>query len=567
MSVVIGIDLGTSTTEAAVYRDGRKELIPNPDGEMITPSAVGIDDSGNWVVGERARAQFLVSPERTAIEVKRKTGSGETVQLGNINCTPVELQAKLLSYVRQYASEYLGENVDHAVISVPAYFNEIQRRETIRSGELAGFTVERILNEPTAAALTYGLDHMEDESYVLVYDLGGGTFDVTLLEMFDGVLEVKASAGDNQLGGKDFDELLMEHLFKTFQSLYGKNLRNDRQAAARIKEEAEACKIALSKAERYRVLIPAICSLNGTPKALDVTVTRGQFEEMSRDLLSRTHEPIDRVLSDADIEDGDLDLVILVGGSTGMPMVARDILDYLGKEAALTVHPDYAVAEGAAIQAGMISGEIDPADGLLMTDVNPYTLGVSARVNGVDDRMSVIIPRNVTIPTTRTEHYFTSCDYQTEVLVQVYQGESMIASHNNLLGKFSVRDIPPRRAMEEKIDISFSYDLNGILQVSARLVSNGKEKSIRIDMTDDTKEKEPDPTKWKDAPDAKKYRAAIRTAERLLQKQDVLSDEERKELQETLDELKTALVKENAEAAWEAGIQLRRLITAARDEE
>lgn len=563
MSIVIGIDLGTSTTEASVYRDGKKELIPNPDGLVVTPSAVGIDASGNWVVGERARAQFLLSPENTAIEVKRKTGTAETLTLGNTRYRPVELQAKLLSYVRSYASEYLRENVDCAVLSVPAYFNEIQRQETILAGELAGFTVERILNEPTAAALSYGLEHMEEESHVLVYDLGGGTFDVTLLEMFDGVLEVKASSGDNQLGGKDFDERLMDHLFDRFQSVHGKNLRKDRRASARIKEEAEKCKIALSTAESYRVLIPAVCVLNGAPVELDITVTRTQFESMTGDLLQRTHAPIDTVLADADLSDNDLDLVILVGGSTRMPMIARDIEDYLGKTASRAVHPEYAVAEGAAVQAGMISGEIDPADGLIMTDVNPYTLGIRTADYGQEDTMSVIIPRNVTIPVKRTEHYCTSADFQTQVLIEVFQGESRLTSHNHPLGQFRIRDIPPKRRGEEKVDVTFSYDLNGMLNVSAVLVSTGTEKSIQIDMT--KPQQAPDLTKWKDAPDARTYRSLIRTAERLLSRPaeipDLLSDN----LSSALNELKTALIQEDSEAIEDAEQNLLDLVRIAKE--
>ena len=564
MSIIIGVDLGTSTTEAAVYRNGQKELLPNPDGSVITPSAVGMDPSGNWVVGEKARAQYLLYPENTAIEVKRKTGTSEKLSLGTAKYTPVELQAKLLSYVRSYSSEYLGENVDRAVISVPAYFNDVQRRETIRAGELAGFTVERILNEPTAAALSYGLDHLEEESHVLVYDLGGGTFDVTLLEMFDGVLEVKASGGDNQLGGKDFDERLMEHLFTRFQAVHGKNLRKDRRASARIKEEAEKCKIALSSEESYRVLIPAICVLNGSPVELDETVTREQFESMTRDLLQRTHDPIDTVLADANLSEGVLDHIILVGGSTRMPMIARDIQDYLGKEVSCAVHPEYAVAEGAAIQAGLISGEIDPAEGLIMTDVNPYTLGIRTADGSREDCMSVIIPRNVTIPVTRTERYCTYADYQTNVLIEVYQGESQIASHNHLLGQFRIRDIPARRAGEETLDVSFSYDLNGLLKVSAVLVSTGAEKGIEIDMTNS--QDSPDLSRWKEAENAKAYRTVIRTAERLLSKPSDIPEFLRDDLRTSLDALKLALVTEDSDAAEDAEAHLSMLLEIVRDE-
>ena len=559
---IIGIDLGTSTTEAAIYRDGKKELILNPDGSAITPSAVGLDESGNWVVGERARAQYMMLPENTAIEVKRKTGTDETIELGHTRYSPIELQSRLLSYVRAYASEYLGESVDRAVISVPAYFNDIQRRETIRAGELSGFTVERILNEPTAAALSYGLEHLEEESHVLVYDLGGGTFDVTLLEMFDGVLEVKASGGDNQLGGKDFDELLMEYLLKRFQDKHRINLRKDKRAMARIKDEAEKCKIALSERDSCHILIPAICVQDGVPVELDETVTREQFEALTRALLQRTHKPLDTVLSDAGISENEIDHVILVGGSTRMPMVARDVFDYLGKEPHHAVHPEYAVAEGAAVQAGIISGEIDPADGLIMTDVNPYTLGVRSFDGEDDDHMSVVIPRNVTIPVTRTERYATCSDYQTEVIVEVYQGESRIATHNHQLGKFSIHEVPPRPAGTEKLDISFSYDLNGLLKVSAILLSTGTEKGIEIDMTKGP-EKKRDLSIWKNAEGAKAYRTLIRTSERLLSGNEPIPQELCVSLQEALDKLKTALIDGgDAEAAGEL---LRKIISDVRE--
>ena len=565
MSVIIGIDLGTSTTEAAVYRDGKKEMIPNLEGQIITPSVVGIDSGGNWVVGERARAQYLLSPENTAIEIKRRTGTGEPVPLGKGRYHPVDLQARLLSYVRTYASEYLGENVEKAVISVPAYFNDIQRQETILSGQRAGFTVERILNEPTAAAISYGLEHMEEESHVLVYDLGGGTFDVTVLEMFGGVLEVKASGGDNQLGGKDFDEKLMDLLFDRFRKKHGKDLKGDLYAQAKMKEAAEQCKIALSTEDSFRVLLPALATVNGKPAELDETVTREEFEELCRDLLDRTHHPIDVALEDADLTETDIDRIILVGGSTRMPMVWRDIADYLGQEPDRAVNPDYAVAEGAAVQAGIIGGVILPEDSLVMTDVNPYTLGVRT-ADGLDgDNMSVIIPRNVTIPVTRSERYHTAGNFQTQAEVEVYQGESMVASHNHFLGKFMIRGIPPKPAGMEKLEIEFSYDLNGMLKVTAKLVSTGKAVSVEINMAEGKMEE--DLSQWKNAEGAKTYRAVIRTAERCLAKSGSLPDELREDLQETLDSLKRALIQGNADAAGERGEELLELVRTARREE
>lgn len=343
-STIIGIDLGTSTTEAAVIRDGKPVMIVNLDQEIITPSAVGIDNGGNWVIGEKARAQYLLSPDNTAIEVKRKIGTNEKIMLGKQSCTPVALSAKLLEYVRTYVSEYLEEEVTRAVISVPAYFDDIQRQATVRAGMEAGFQVERIINEPTAAALSYGLDHMEEESHILVYDLGGGTFDVTLLEMFDGVLEVKASNGDNRLGGKDFDEKLMDWLNGQFQKKYGVDLRKDMYACVRLKEEAERCKKALSTQESYHVLVPMIIEKAGQPLALDETVTAEQFEELVRELLERTHRPMEVVLADSGILPSEIDRVILVGGSTRMPVVEKDIRDFLNMEPSRAVDPDYAVA-------------------------------------------------------------------------------------------------------------------------------------------------------------------------------------------------------------------------------
>lgn len=563
MSLIVGIDLGTSTTEAAIFRNGRPEMMVNLEGSVITPSVIGVDPTGNWIVGEKAKAQILLYPENTAIEVKRKTGSGESISIGAAKYAPVDLQARLLAYVRAYASEYLGENVERAVISVPAYFNDHQRRETRAAGELAGFLVDRVINEPTAAAMSYGLQHMEEESHVLVYDLGGGTFDVTLLEMFDGVLEVKASSGDNMLGGKDFDERLIEHLLSGFQAAHGVDLRRDKYAMVRLKAEAEQCKIALSTEEAYHALIPAICSVDGNPVELDMAVTRVEFENLVQDLVERTHAPIDRVLDDADLDPEDIDRVILVGGSTRMPMVRSDIEAFLGKAPDNAVNPDYAVAEGAAIMAGIIAGEMDAETGLVMTDVNPFALGVRTSDGFDEDIMSVVIPRNTTIPVTRTERYHTVADYQRVAKIEVYQGESDIATHNHYLGEFSVSGIPPRPAGMEDIDISFAYDLNGLLDVTARLASTGMEASIQIDMS--RKRETLDVSGWKDAGGAKAYRTAVRTAERLLKKES-LSTGHRERLEELVQKLKEALVLGKPDEAADIGEELDKCLREARDE-
>ncbi|MBQ9009672.1 MAG: Hsp70 family protein [Clostridia bacterium] len=574
MSTIIGIDLGTSTTEAAIYRNGVVEMILNLDQEIITPSAVGVDDNGEWVVGKRAMSQLILSPQNTAIEVKRKIGTGDFISVGGRPYSPVELSAKLLSYVRKYASDYLGEDVSHAVISVPAYFNEKQRQETIAAGTQAGLTVERILNEPTAAALSYGLAHMEEESHILVYDLGGGTFDVTLLEMFGGILEVKASAGDNQLGGKDFDEAIMNSLIKGFEKKHGINLRNLRQAMVKLKDEAERCKKALSTEDSYRVLIPAIAKVGGQPVELDVTLTRKDFEALVKPLVARTHKPIDVVLSDSGITANRIDKIILVGGSTRMPMIAADIEAYLGKTPDVAVNPDYAVSEGAAIQAAIMAGIIDPSEGLIMTDVNSYSLGVRCLNDGNYDYFSVIIPRNVTIPVSKTERYYTSYYGQTRVNIEIYQGENPNASRNHPLGEFFLDGIPANKATAESIDITFSYNMNGMLDITAKVVSTGKDATISINMQkqdeapilsyeEDEEEASVSYDDWKESPISDAYRAIIRRAERVLKR---LKDEDTiEEINDLLDDLKEAICKEDEADADDYEDELAGLLESLED--
>lgn len=555
MSIILGIDLGTSTTECAIYKDDKPVMIPNEDEKIIIPSAVGVDDFGNWVIGERAASQFLLSPERTAIEIKRKIGTNEPIVIDGKKYTAVELSTKILEYVKAYAEEYVGEEIDRAVISVPAYFNDIQRNEVIKAGMGAGLDVERILNEPTAAALSYGLDHMEEESHILVYDLGGGTFDVTLLEMFEGVLDVKASSGDNQLGGKDFDEKLMNHMTQAFKKKHNVDLLANKFALVKLKTEAEACKKSLSSETSYRVMIPAIIEKNGEPLALDMTITREEFEELSKDLIQRTHHPIDVVLKDSQLSPTDIDRVILVGGSTRMPLVFNDIVEYLDIEPGKSVNPDYAVAEGAAIMAGIINNDISHETGLIITDVNPYTLGIRS-INGFDiDHMSVLIKRNVTIPTTKSDIFYTAHDYQTNAIIEVYQGESKVASNNHFLGKFEIGDIPPKYAGMEAIDVQFSYNLNGILEVQAKIVSTGNQASINIDLMGNNSVEDDEPgidlEAWKDAEAASDYRALIRRAERSLKK-GTMDSQTRKKLEDALNRLKRGIIEEDDDLMDEA---------------
>ena len=551
MDIIIGIDLGTSTTEAAVYRDKKPVMMLNFDGKEVTPSVVGLDDTGNIIVGEKAQAQLLLAPERMVREVKRLIGTGERVTMGKRQYSPAEISAMILSYVRNYAGTYLDQDVVRAVISVPAYFDELQRQETMEAGRAAGFMVDRIINEPTAAALCYGLEHMDEESDVLVYDLGGGTFDVTLLEMFEGVLEVKASSGDNQLGGKDFDQRLVEYLVEQFKKKNGIDLATDSYAMARVRDEALLCKIALSTQEEYAVRLPVLTVKDEVPYAMDEVVTRAKFEELIRDLVERTHGPIDVVLADSGIDAGEIDKILLVGGSTRVPLVRRDIETYLGKAPEAAVDPDYAVAQGAAIQAAIISGQIDESSEIVMTDVNPFTLGVRALRGYDDDYMSVIIPRNKTIPTTKKQKFYTSWDGQIAASIEVYQGESSSVHYNHRIGEFILHGIPARKAGKEAIDVSFSYNQSGMLQVTGTVVSSGEEASIEINMLD-TKEAREDVSDWKSSELAGEFRSSVRRAEKWLG-----SHADDKRADELLYQLKKALIEEDEMLAEELEEELR----------
>ena len=561
---IIGIDLGTATTEAAIYRHGKPEMIPSFNGSVVTPSAVGVDESGNLVIGEKAKAQFIMAPERTVIEVKRKLGTGEKISMGRQTFSPVELSAMLLEYVKRYASQYLDEDIDRAVISVPAYFDDIQRQAVVEAGKRAGFEVERIINEPTAAALSYGIDHLEEESYILIYDLGGGTFDVTLLELFDGVLEVKASSGDNRLGGEDFDERLMGWLRKRFEEKNGVSLDGDVHSMARLKEQAEACKVALSSQEEAAVSIPFLAEKGGVPLALEEMVTRSLFEELIKDLVSRTHDPIQVVLEDGKIGKEDLDLILLVGGSTRVPLVARDIEEFLGMEPKGEIDPDYSVAMGAAIQAGIIAGEIDSDTGIIMTDVNPYTLGIRTIDDHSDDFMSVIIPRNVTIPVTRHQVYYTVVPGQSAAGIEIYQGESRTASRNHLLGKFTIDGIPAAPAGAESVDVAFSYNQNGMLSVTATLMSTGKEMAVSIDMMAAVREERVDVSQWKTSAFAGDYRGVVRRAEKALKELEREVGEDSRdmarELEELIYQLKKAVMEEDLDQADRLEEEIRDLM-------
>ncbi len=529
MSKIIGIDLGTTNSCVAVMEGGKPTVIANAEGTRTTPSVVAFTKTGERLVGEPAKRQAVTNAEKTIASIKRDMGTDNGRSIDGKRYSPQQISAMILQKLKADAESYLGEKVGEAVITVPAYFNDAQRQATKDAGKIAGLDVKRIINEPTAAALAYGVDK-ESEQKIMVYDLGGGTFDVTVLEMFEGVLEVKASSGDNKLGGKDFDERLIQYLTEQFREKHGIDLSEDLYAMARVRDEALRCKIALSTQESYTVQLPVLTVKNDVPYAMDEVVTRAKFEELIQDLVERTHKPIDVVLSDSGIQAEELDRILLVGGSTRVPLER-------------SVDPDYAVAQGAAVQAAIISGLIDESSEIVMTDVNPYTLGVRS-IHGFDqDYMSVIIPRNKTIPTTKKQRFYTSGDGQTEAVIEVYQGESSSVRYNHHIGEFTLKGIPGRAAGEESIDVSFSYNQNGMLHVTGIVVSTGQEASIEINMLD-TKEARVDVSGWKSSELAGEYRSAVRRAEKW-----VKDHEEDKRAEELLYYLKKAILEEDEEQA------------------
>ncbi len=425
---VVGIDLGTTNSLVAVLRDGRPEIVPNRSGRRMTPSVVGLDKAGRLVVGEAARAQLASAPDRTVAEVKRLMGSGEKVRVGDRTYGPQEISGLILRALKEDAEHHLGGAIEEAVVTVPAYFTDAQRQATKDAGELAGFKVERILNEPTAAALAYGLDRLDDEELVLVYDLGGGTFDVSVLEMFKGVLDVKASAGNNRLGGGDFDRRVATHLREVIEAEHRVDLARDPVALARLVVAAEQAKADLSAAEVVTVSLPFLCAKAGAPVSPELELTRARLEELIGDLVRSTLGPVDQALKDAKVDGKDVSAVVLVGGSSRIPLVRRLVAERFGKDPRGGVHPDEAVALGAAVQAGLKSGALSARTGIMITDVCPYTLGVEVSTRAgsqlVDGMFSPIIPRNSTIPISRTEIYSTTADGQTQVDVKVFQGET-----------------------------------------------------------------------------------------------------------------------------------------------
>ena len=555
MARVIGIDLGTTNSCVAVLEGGEPQIIPNSEGMRTTPSVVAFTKDGERIVGEPAKRQAVTNADRTISSIKTHMGTDYKVNIDGKDYSPQEISAIILQKLKSDAESYLGEKVTEAVITVPAYFTDAQRQATKDAGRIAGLEVKRIINEPTAASLAYGMDKLDQDKKILVFDLGGGTFDVSLLEIGDGTFEVLATAGNNRLGGDDFDKIIIDYLAEEFKKAEGVDLRNDKMALQRLKEAAEKAKKELSSTMSTNINLPFITATAEGPKHLNIDLSRAKFEELTAGLVEKTMEPMKRAISDAGISVSEIDDVLLVGGSTRIPAVQEAVKKFIGKEPHKGINPDECVAAGASIQAGVLTGEVND---LLLLDVTPLSLGIETLGNV----FTKIIDRNTTIPTKKSQVFSTAADNQTAVDIHVLQGERSMAYDNTTLGRFQLTDIPPAMRGIPQIEVTFDIDANGIVHVTAKDLGTGKEQKITITSNTNLSEEEIE-RKVKEAEmnaeadKAKKEKieavnqaesTVYQTEKTLKEVEDKISADDKAEIEKAIENVKSVKDKEDASA-------------------